>query len=169
MKDVNRVRADSPSIFAIVAALCFGACFLFVQQEPNSFEQQLTRALFGFLFLASTWMFFRSMLCPVYLTEDGIECYRFGNVHRFLPWDQVGQVSIATYQRPSRHIGAGSVIIITPIGVSKMRRDEYGADYLRDLRGAVIRVEHTCDRLAFIEKHCEVPADDFRQNLLSQL
>lgn len=167
MKDVNRIRTDSPSIFLIVAVACFTGFFAFVPQEPDAFKKQLNGVLFAFLFFFSVGMFLRTLLFPVYLTEKGIECRRFGKVHRFLPWDQVGQISIATYQRRRRHVSTGSVIIITPAGVSKMRREEYGASYLRDLRGVVIRVEHTEDRLAFIEKHCEIPVDDFRKTFLS--
>ena len=86
----------------------------------------------------------------VYIDDEGIECYQFQKIVRFLAWNDVGQVCVVPRYSISVGGSGESLIIIVPDWCDRYTPPASGDSFVLDTKGAVISIDNTKKNRQFI-------------------
>lgn len=152
MEPKTRIRAIGRSLWIVLLVLLLLSIPLFFREGGGSDLADKILLVFCILTFCPYCVY---RLChDVYITNEGIECCRFGSVIRVLPWSQVSQVCIARDYRFSTWISGSTRIIITPRGCPAFRAKEWtGIRYLFAFRGQAVWIDHSRKNCELIEKY----------------
>ena len=153
MNERTRIRTSAPFTYLILIAVSAAGAVLAFRLDGDPLQRQLKFVLLVYAVLYSLFLFARSILCPDFLTEEGIERWRFGRLEQTIPWSQVVQVSLLNRYRISFKTSQVPVIAITPTGCPAFDGKQHSSIYLRKYRKQLIRVEHSRNSIRFIEAH----------------
>lgn len=111
----------------------------------------------GFLIIASMLLMVFAvyqLFHPVYLTNDGIECFCFKHLYRKILWNQIDCVYQLTDFRHSTGTSDLGRFVIVPIGCSRYDKKKwFGLQYLFVFRKQVVWIDNTKKNRQIIEKH----------------
>ena len=151
MKHTKRINITDPLLWIFLSGL-IAVCLIM----PLFFElRSRTMAKLWILALIFPFTLFKlgkALFAPVYLTEDGIEFYRFGQLQRTLLWQQVAQVCVMNRAAGTRLSRSAPVIVIIPAGCPIYAGSEDQRAYLAQNRKSLIVAEFDRKRIQFIEK-----------------
>ena len=148
----DRIRATSMGkpLFLILLSSGYLLWHFINKSDTSIFATVICTALLGYVIISEL-----SMLVWVpYLTEKGIELWKFGNMYRAIKWEDVAQICVVHDLRVSMRVSGQPGIIITPrncdlYDVSKWN----GLQYRIRFRKQVIWIEYTKKNLHFISLH----------------
>lgn len=102
-----------------------------------------------------------NLMNTVFLTNSGVEVYRFGKNIRQLPWEEIEQICIADDFRSTVGSSKTPLITFVPKGCEKFDGERSsGIQYRQANKTIIISILHTKQSEEFIKKHYQ-RIDDF--------
>lgn len=84
------------------------------------------------------------------MDDEGIECYHFQKIVRFLAWNDVGQVCVVPRYSVSVGGSGESLLIIVPDWYDRYTPQASGDSFVLNSKGAVISIDNTKQNQQFI-------------------
>lgn len=152
MKKTQRIRANEYvfkmvlSLLLIIATVLFRLGFFPTSTGKLALLTTCSIAIsFGAIF---------HFVHPVYLTDEGIECFHLNKIYRKIFWDQVENVYKLTDFRYSSGVSDLGRFVIVPNGCPQYDKHKwFGLQYIFIFRKQVVCIDNTSKNRQYIEKH----------------
>ena len=148
MEKQVRIRATAPTRWIVCSVLLMGLLLLAILDVVAMETAAWISTLVGVMLVFSGTLW--NLIHARYLTAEGVECCRFGNVIRRISWKQTAQVCAA---RESKNTSI-TMLIIIPVGCEAYDAKRWsGREYAFRFRNQVAAIDDTKANRQYIEAH----------------
>lgn len=150
MRVSSRIQAVSVIQWAIIEFVAIlGVVILFCEGITIT---RTNRLLLVIIFIIVTPVSCYHFTHATYMTDKGIECYRFGKKYRSIFWHQIEMACIISDYPFSNFTSGTTRILLIPKGCAKYDKGVWvGIAYLYTLRNVIFWVDNTKTNREFIE------------------
>lgn len=146
-------KISANSILIWVTLLIMVSVYLIFGKPWIDNQHMIECILSAVIFVFCLCMLIYRSVNRIYLTSEGVECHRFGKVHRQLYWSEVSDACLVKNYGFSAGGSNNSCIVIIPSGCEPYNNQWSGIQYKRQFRDHVIGIEDSFRNRKFIETH----------------